>query len=182
MLKPPDLVGHVSLTLSPVNPNDARESLPVRPILPFQRVRDPKQREAHEVTVMLPPSTSVCRFHIDWAYGTLTRMTKQKIPEAFFMYSEEEMLRDYSVFVQNPETGSQRPGLSLQSHVSELEGEVQKLKEQLGKAKSINDTMWETVVRKVIVEGQGKSGETSELAMDVDESGTVSERQRSRGR
>ena len=59
MLKPPDLIGHVSLSLNVANPADLRESLPVRPVVPFQRVRDPKQREAHEVTMMLPPSTTV---------------------------------------------------------------------------------------------------------------------------
>lgn len=52
----------------------------------------------------------------------------------------------------------------------ELEAEVQKLRQQLGRAKGINDAMWETVVRKVIVEGKGK-GKTKEGvdSMDVDE-------------
>ena len=97
----------------------------------------------------------------------------QKIPEAFFDYPEEEMLRDHSFFVQTPETGVQASGLSTQGRVTELEAEVQKLKEQLGKAKSINDTMWETVVRKVITEGSGKNKENKEKhdSMDVDEKG-----------
>ncbi len=39
------------------------------------------------------------------------------------------------------------------------------MREQLGKAKGINDAMWDTVVRKVVVEGvKGKGGE----AMEVD--------------
>lgn len=48
----------------------------------------------------------------------------------------------------------------------ELEAEVQRLREQLGKAKGINDAMWDTVVRRVVVEGKGsaKGGE----AMEVD--------------
>ena len=66
-------------------------------------------------------------------------------------------MRDYSAFVQNPDSGgAQASGVSLQSRVIELEAEIQKLRDQLGKAKSINDTMWDTVVRKVIVEGTGK--------------------------
>ena len=31
-----------------------------------------------------------------------------------------------------------------------------KLREQLGKAKGINDTMWETVVQRMVNEGKGK--------------------------
>ena len=59
MLKPPDLVGHVSLSLSASSPGDSRESIPVRPVAPFQRVRDPKAREAHEATMMLTSLSSV---------------------------------------------------------------------------------------------------------------------------
>lgn len=71
MLKPPDLVGHVSLTLS-ANPNDTKESIPVRPVASFHRVKDPKQREAHEVTMMLPPSTNVSSHFLDHVCGMLT--------------------------------------------------------------------------------------------------------------
>ncbi|KAI0343214.1 pre-rRNA-processing protein IPI3 [Trametopsis cervina] len=162
MLKPPDLVGHVSLNLSVSNAADSRETIPVRPVATFHRVRDPKSREAHEVTMLLPPSTS-------------------KKPEAFFSYDTEEMLRDYSVFVQAPNSGGQVSGTSLQSRVIELETEVQKLRDQLAKAKGINDTMWDTVVRKVIQEGKGKGMDGGDLAMDVDENGS-SGRIRDRGR
>ena len=55
MLRPLDLVGHVALSLSA----DGREALPLRVVAPFQRMRDPKAREAHEVAVALPPSLSV---------------------------------------------------------------------------------------------------------------------------
>ena len=54
MLRPPDLVGHISLTLSAGGANDAKESIPVRHVAPFQRIRDVKAREAHEVSLMLP--------------------------------------------------------------------------------------------------------------------------------
>lgn len=87
------------------------------------------------------------------------------------------MLRDYSFFVQTSETGSQTSGVSLQSRLTELESEVQRLREQLGKAKGINDAMWETVVRKVITEGKGKSKESHDL-MDIDEGGRAGDGRR----
>jgi hypothetical protein len=40
----------------------------------------------------------------------------------------------------------------------ELEAEIQSLREQLGKAKEINDVMWETVVQKVMVQEKQKAG------------------------
>ena len=62
--------------------------------------------------------------------------------------------------------GAQPSGASLQSRVSELESEVARLREQLGKAKGINDTMWETVVQRVVAESREKAKES---AMDVDD-------------
>jgi pre-rRNA-processing protein IPI3 len=52
ILRPPDLVGHVSL-----NTNE-REMVPVRPVLQLQRMRDTKARKAHEVMILPPPSQS----------------------------------------------------------------------------------------------------------------------------
>ena len=54
MLRPPDLVGHISLTLSAGGASEAKGSIPVRSVMPFQRIRDAKAREAHEVTLVLP--------------------------------------------------------------------------------------------------------------------------------
>ena len=72
--------------------------------------------------------------------------------------------------MQNPGSGTQTSGVSLQSRVIELEAEVQQLKDQLGKAKSINDTMWDTVVRKVIIDGNAKVKENGgDSGMEVDE-------------
>jgi len=59
ILKPIDLVGHVSLGLHVNGATDAKDVIPVRPILPFQRIKDAKLRDAHEVTVMLPAARSV---------------------------------------------------------------------------------------------------------------------------
>lgn len=58
MLRPPDLIGHTSVSLSTTNVV-AKESLPPKPIVPFQRIRDPKAREAHEVLIILPLPTQV---------------------------------------------------------------------------------------------------------------------------
>ena len=65
----------------------------------------------------------------------------------------DELLEDQKAFIQ-PLVGSdsQSSTVSLRSRVNELETEVQRLREQLGKAKGINDTLWETVVQKVISE------------------------------
>lgn len=54
LLKPPDLVGHVRLD------GDRDGGIPVRPIMPFQRMREARPREAHEVTMMLPHAQKVC--------------------------------------------------------------------------------------------------------------------------
>jgi hypothetical protein len=54
LLKPPDLVGHVRLD------GEKDGKIPVRPIVPFQRMREARPREAHEVTMMLPHAQKVC--------------------------------------------------------------------------------------------------------------------------
>ena len=41
--------------------------------------------------------------------------------------------------------------------MEELEAEVAKLREQLGKAKAINDTMWQSVVHKLMENGEQSS-------------------------
>lgn len=64
MLRPPDLVGHMSLTLAP-GANETKENIPVRPVAPFQRIRDAKAREAHEVSLLLPQvdvRVAICTF------------------------------------------------------------------------------------------------------------------------
>ena len=53
ILKPVDLVGHVSLNLHVSGVTDAKDVIPVRPVLPFQRIKDVKLRDTHEVTIML---------------------------------------------------------------------------------------------------------------------------------
>lgn len=97
-----------------------------------------------------------------------------------FEYSRDEMLKDYAVFVRSEgEGGAQATGASLQTRVGELETEVGQLKEQLAKAKGINDTMWETVVQRLVAEGKEKQ-KGQDSAMQVD--GVEEERAKKRGR
>lgn len=135
LIRPPDLVGHVSLTLAA---GAETKEVPVRPVTPFQRMRDAKARELHEVVMMLPPQSA----------------TKA---EVFFSDSREELLRDHALFVQTDVGAGQQPA-SAQARVSELEAEVAKLREQLGKAKGMNDTMWETVVKQIMNDKKDKAG------------------------
>lgn len=69
--------------------------------------------------------------------------------------------------------------IELNTKVVELEAEIEKLREQLGQAKSLNDDMWEKMVKKVVL-GKEKEKESSspEGSQDTDES----ERRRKRGR
>jgi len=59
ILKPIDLVGHVSMNLHVNGTTDAKDVIPVKPVLPFQRIKDAKLRDTHEVTIMLPAVGSV---------------------------------------------------------------------------------------------------------------------------
>jgi pre-rRNA-processing protein IPI3 len=54
IIKPADLIGHISLEMKAGV--DARDLIPVKPVAPFQRIRDLKARDAHEVTLMWPSS------------------------------------------------------------------------------------------------------------------------------
>jgi pre-rRNA-processing protein IPI3 len=82
-------------------------------------------------------------------------------------YTTPELLRDHAFFVQPsvPTSATSAPAdpLSLQSKVTELEAEVGRLREQLGKAKGVNDVMWETVVQKVV--GQKKDKEKDKIGV-----------------
>ncbi|KDQ26996.1 hypothetical protein PLEOSDRAFT_1077773 [Pleurotus ostreatus PC15] len=142
MLKPLDLIGAASI-------NDIRDVVPVKPVSPFQRTRDAKARNAHEASILLPTHD----------------LTPQSGP---LEYTHEELLRDHAFFVQ-PTTPSSVPGVPVQK-VADLEAEIKLLKEQLGKAKHINDTMWDTVVRRAI-NGKAsgiKTASSDNAAMEID--------------
>ncbi|KAG6890965.1 hypothetical protein C0992_011724 [Termitomyces sp. T32_za158] len=132
MLKPPDLIGHINLNLSVGSAADAKDIIPVKHVSSFQRMRDPKTREAHDVAILLPPQKML--LEDDWSYGN------------------DEFLRDYAFFVQPSSVAATRgtDNLTLKSKVEDLEMEVARLREQLGKAKSINNLMWDTMVQKTL--------------------------------
>lgn len=65
-------------------------------------------------------------------------------------YSEEELLEDYAFFVYGRNAQLEGAPPSTNVKVQELEEEITKLKEQLGKAKAINDTMWQSVVHRLM--------------------------------
>lgn len=80
MLKPPDLIGHVSLS---INAGHSSESIPVRHVAPFQRMRDAKSRDAHDITMILPVQDNVCNHPVSSRHRRLMfcaryRFTKTK--------------------------------------------------------------------------------------------------------
>lgn len=54
----------------------------------------------------------------------------------------------------------------MTSRVAELEAEVEQLKEQLGKAKGVNDAIWQVVVQKVLKGNNPRSGTEADVHMD----------------
>ncbi|KAJ7623486.1 WD40 repeat-like protein [Roridomyces roridus] len=134
--KAPDLIGHVSLSIH-AGQSSLTDTIPVRHVAPFQRMRDAKSREAHDITMILPSQDTLYE-------------------DEGSIYTDEVLLRDHDFFVQ-PTAASGGDAVSLQSKANELESEVGRLREQLAKAKGVNDVMWETVVQKVV--GQNKEKE-----------------------
>src|SRR5262249_36785731 len=93
MLKPPDLVGHVRLDLAVgASEADIRDSIPVRPIVPFQRMKDMKSREAHEVSMLLKG----CREFV-WNSHVACEFSF-KFSQKDDDYGAEELGRDHSYF------------------------------------------------------------------------------------
>lgn len=159
-LRPSDLVGHVALNAGGAGSKEA-DHLPIpRYIAPFQRTRDAKAREAHEVWVHLPRSSR--------HFATLD-------------YSEQDMLSDLAIFHPPVLTTASGAPISVgdapatSAKVRELEEEVQRLKDQLGKAKGVNDRMWEVAVKKVVADA--RAGEDAGVSDDAQE-----QRSRKRGR
>ena len=101
LLKPPDLVGHVRLD----GGKDGK--IPVRPIMPFQRMREARPREAHEVTMMLPHAQRVC---------SCILRSKRNIPSSavlFFMTGHDARFRHrVSARGTSPRLGILRPPAS----------------------------------------------------------------------
>ncbi|KAF8627827.1 hypothetical protein AX15_004248 [Amanita polypyramis BW_CC] len=136
MLKPLDLMGHVDLGHFVAHGNDPRENIPVQPVSAFQRLKDTKAREAHNVSLMLPPAEQP--------------LTKHPT------YPADKLLRDQSFFIRstNMSGASIDDSAALKTRVATLETEVQQLKAQLGRAKGINDAMWDNVVQRIVLNGK----------------------------
>ena len=192
LLKPPDLIGHVRLD------GDKNGKIPVRPIVPFQRMREARPRETHEVTMMLPHARKVC--------PCLLGPSRRNIPSRFFFflrqatthdsvtaYPSDELLRDWEFFVQPPRSGhghgdhaagnendAALTAARLDGRTTELEDEVGRLKTQLARAKGINDVMWETFVQNMAA--QGKDLEISAPGQIPDSEDTGDGRGRKRGK
>lgn len=70
-----------------------------------------------------------------------------------------DFLADHRFFMgQQSETGATSTQ-SLQSRIAELEGELASMKQNLTKAKGLNDAMWETVVSSVLGSETSKTRE-----------------------
>jgi pre-rRNA-processing protein IPI3 len=100
-------------------------------------------------------------------------------------YPLEEMLRDHAFFVHPASNGSttSNTAQSLQTRITALETEVADLKDQLGRAKGVNDMMWETVVKRVVdAATAAKADHDEQTHMSVDEDSLEEQRSRKRGR
>jgi pre-rRNA-processing protein IPI3 len=57
LLRPPDLIGHISLNIGITS--GGIDVISVKPVMPFQRTKDAKNRASHEVSMLLPIQDSV---------------------------------------------------------------------------------------------------------------------------
>jgi pre-rRNA-processing protein IPI3 len=114
-------------------------------VVAFQRTRDPKARDAHEILALLDDTTA-------------------PPPDFGTFYSSDEFLKEHASFVQpaSNDTTGQANSVSLQSRVQDLEHEVEQLRSQLTRAKGLNDTMWDGVVQRLVQQGKGKGGGETE--------------------
>jgi pre-rRNA-processing protein IPI3 len=180
-LRPPDLIGHVSLGGAAGGTARGTLELAPRTVVPFQRTRDARTREKHEVWMALPPAPlsvrrpGACRD----VHGNADR----HVQSAPLEYTEDELLRDRTAFlggapvlVASAGAGAAAGGpVVLQGRVNELEAEVARLRAQLGRAKGVNDAMWGVVVKKV-------AGVETETGSSMDAVGDGDERRRKQSR
>ncbi|GAB1518168.1 Pre-rRNA-processing protein ipi3 [Rhizoctonia solani] len=130
---------YLQCMLKPID-HDTREKdpIPLKPVVPFQRTRDLKARETHQVMVMIPP----------------------RVEEAHTNSDSDELLAGQAYFL-NPQSQSRRGGSGSNSRVTELEEEVAQLRAALGQAKGINDSMWETMVNTLLPKSNPTPNETA---------------------
>ncbi|CEL61727.1 Pre-rRNA-processing protein IPI3 OS=Ustilago maydis (strain 521 / FGSC 9021) GN=IPI3 PE=3 SV=1 [Rhizoctonia solani AG-1 IB] len=148
---------YLQCMLKPVD-HDTREKdpIPLRPVVPFQRTRDLKAREAHQVMVMISP----------------------RVQEPYANSDYGELFAGQTYFL-NPQSQSRRGVSGSNTRVTELEEEVAQLRAALGQAKGINDSMWETMVHTLIPKSNPTpNGSTGADYMAVDSNSTGRKRAR----
>lgn len=209
MFKPRDLMGHASLGLGDSSSGVAasRDGIPIRPIASFQRTRDPKTREAHEVPLLPPPSASVgLALYIMESSFDRTDLIEYLIPFQTSMGratgpTMSELIADHRFFTQPSSSsapngnstsqglpGSVTDGRASSARVAELEAELTKVRSELSRAKGLNNALWESTVTAVLSSsgaGSGKKdkeggvgGSGSGASSDFD----IGERAKKRGR
>ncbi|OAX32441.1 hypothetical protein K503DRAFT_805226 [Rhizopogon vinicolor AM-OR11-026] len=99
MLELPDLIGHISLLLNLGSSFNAKDVIPVRPVIPFHHMKDGKAKDVHEVIMISP-------VHVDevcvsskqpFAYACARKFTiaiGYRPLEAY--YPEDEFQRDHT--------------------------------------------------------------------------------------
>lgn len=139
MLKPLDLLGHVSLNLGA----GVKEGCGVypKPVMPFMKMKDAKARDKKEVWMMISDGN-------DGDSGDHQGL-------------RESIIQEQSFFIRN-KTAAEGADNSSST-------EVISLLEQLGRAKAINDSMWERIVQKVVLEGKSKESDSGAEQLAEDE-------------
>jgi len=158
MMKPLDLIGHVNLSLNADPKDGSGGGVNVKIVVPFMKMKDGKARERREIWMM--------GGHVDddesSGQPTITPLA-------------ESILHDHASFF--PASPSSTSNGTVAPSIESLQTELVSLRDQLGKAKAVNDIMWERVVQKVLVGGKEKDGKE-----DGGDEETDDERARKRGR
>ncbi|KAG8930600.1 Pre-rRNA-processing protein ipi3 [Tulasnella sp. 408] len=74
-----------------------------------------------------------------------------------------DLLADHRFFMDQQSGATAESTQSLQSRITELESELASMKQNLAKAKGLNDAMWETVVSSVLGSENPRAGEEEEV-------------------
>lgn len=149
LAKPPDLIGNAQLSL---NGNQGEEATPVRPVMPFGRARDVKGK-GREVSIVLPyQPVRISRFKAKPILITGIVQNNRRI-----VYNPME---DYTVLSSQRNmstTDRDQKQHNSEARIEQLASEVEDLKRQLDKARSINDAMWENLVQATLVKSKRSS-------------------------
>jgi len=134
MLRPPDLIGHISLTAA-MHGGLNKDGWPVMEVRPLERMRvGQRQRLEQEIGVMLGGK-------VDEEIMDGFDIVESELPASVGTASVAEVKDD----------GDDS------SRLLELEAEVARLRSQLARAKQINDRIWSGVVDQVFV-GKSRKG------------------------